>query len=166
MLFDDTDKAAGEALRARRVAQAQRSPAAVHKQTTGLIEHGIAVHSCQSLLAVARPIPLAAGSPCPARVCTFSVREARTNDPDLPTLRAARYVRITPDYLAPDHGRWAPDVITGVIVRVPWSLAARLSKGPAGRYSQFFNRWIEAFWRPFNDGLKAFWRLRSSVTPR
>jgi hypothetical protein len=36
MLFDDNDKEAAEALRASVVAQAQRSPAAVQKQTTGL----------------------------------------------------------------------------------------------------------------------------------
>ena len=35
MLFDDTDKEIAEALRASVVAQAQRSPAAVTKQTTG-----------------------------------------------------------------------------------------------------------------------------------
>jgi hypothetical protein len=35
MLFDDTDKETAEALRASVVAQAQRSPAAVRKQTTG-----------------------------------------------------------------------------------------------------------------------------------
>ena len=36
MLFDDTDKDAAEALRPSVVAQAQRSPTAVTKQTTGL----------------------------------------------------------------------------------------------------------------------------------
>ncbi len=45
MLFDDTDKEAAEALRASAVAQAQRSPAAVQKQTTGLTEDGMPVHS-------------------------------------------------------------------------------------------------------------------------
>ena len=45
MLFDDTDKEAAEALRASVVAQAQRSPAAVRKQTTGLTEDGLPVHS-------------------------------------------------------------------------------------------------------------------------
>jgi hypothetical protein len=35
MLFDDTDKETAEARRASVVAQAQRSPAAVTKQTTG-----------------------------------------------------------------------------------------------------------------------------------
>lgn len=51
MLFDDTDKEAAEALRASVVAQAQRSPAAVTKQTTGQTEDGLPVHSFRSLLA-------------------------------------------------------------------------------------------------------------------
>ena len=51
MLFDDTDKEDAEALRASVVAQAQRSPAAVQKQTTGLTPDGLPVHSFQSLLA-------------------------------------------------------------------------------------------------------------------
>jgi hypothetical protein len=51
MLFDDTDKQAAEALRVSVVAQAQRSPAAVTKQTTGLTEDGLPVHSFRSLLA-------------------------------------------------------------------------------------------------------------------
>ena len=51
MLFDDTDKQAAEALRPSVVAQAQRSPAAVTKQTTGFTEDGLPVHSFRSLLA-------------------------------------------------------------------------------------------------------------------
>jgi hypothetical protein len=51
MLFDDTDKEAAEALRASVVAQAQRSPAAVQKQTTGRTPDRLPVHSFQSLLA-------------------------------------------------------------------------------------------------------------------
>jgi hypothetical protein len=51
MLFDDADKEAAEALRSSVVAQAQRSPAAVRKQTTGLTPDGLPVHSFQSLLA-------------------------------------------------------------------------------------------------------------------
>ena len=51
MLFDDTDKQAAEAQRASVVAQAQRSPAAVKKQTTGLTEDGLPVHSFHTLLA-------------------------------------------------------------------------------------------------------------------
>jgi len=51
MLFDDTDKAAAEALRVSVVARAQRSPAAVRKQTTGVTPDGLAVHSFRSLLA-------------------------------------------------------------------------------------------------------------------
>lgn len=50
MLFDDTDKEAAETMRASVVAQAQRSPAAVRKQTTGLTEDGLPVHSFRSLL--------------------------------------------------------------------------------------------------------------------
>jgi transposase len=51
MLFDDTDKAAAETRRRSVVAQAQRSKAAVRKQTTGLTEDGLPVHSFRSLLA-------------------------------------------------------------------------------------------------------------------
>jgi transposase len=51
MLFDDTDRAEAEARRKSVVAQAQRSKAAVRKQTTGLTEDGLPVHSFQSLLA-------------------------------------------------------------------------------------------------------------------
>ena len=51
MLFDDTDKEAADALRASIVAPAQRSPAAVTKQTTGLTQDGLPVHSFRSLLA-------------------------------------------------------------------------------------------------------------------
>jgi len=51
MLFDDTDKEAAEALRVSVVAQAQRSPTAVRKQTTGLTPDGMPVHSFRSLLA-------------------------------------------------------------------------------------------------------------------
>jgi len=51
MLFDDTDKEEAEAQRSSVVAQAQRSKAAVKKQTTGLTEDGLPVHSFRSLLA-------------------------------------------------------------------------------------------------------------------
>ncbi len=51
MLYDDADKQAAEALRASAVAKAQRSPAAVTKQTTGRTEDGLPVHSFQTLLA-------------------------------------------------------------------------------------------------------------------
>src|SRR4051812_2117148 len=51
MLFDDTDKEAAEALRASVVAQAQRSAVALSKQTTGVTEDGLPVHSFRSLLA-------------------------------------------------------------------------------------------------------------------
>jgi len=51
MLFDDIDKAAAEAARASVVALAQRSPAAVRKQTTGLTPDGIPVYSFRTLLA-------------------------------------------------------------------------------------------------------------------
>jgi transposase len=50
MLFDDTDKDAAEAQRRSVVAQAQRSTAAVKKQTTGLTADGLPVHSFRSLL--------------------------------------------------------------------------------------------------------------------
>jgi hypothetical protein len=51
LLFDETDKDAAEALRASIVAQAQRSPAAVAKQTTGMTPDGLPVHSFRTLLA-------------------------------------------------------------------------------------------------------------------
>src|SRR3954449_4179737 len=51
MLFDDTDKNAAAALRTSVVAQAQRSPLAVNKQTTGRTEDGLPVHSFRTLLA-------------------------------------------------------------------------------------------------------------------
>ena len=50
MLFDDTDKAEAEAQRRSAVAQAQRSKAAVKKQTTGLTADGLPVHSFATLL--------------------------------------------------------------------------------------------------------------------
>jgi transposase len=50
MLFDDTDKAEAEAQRRSVVAPAQRSKAAVKKQTTGLTADGLPVHSFRSLL--------------------------------------------------------------------------------------------------------------------
>src|SRR3954465_1138847 len=75
MLFDDTDKSAAEALRTSVVAQAQRSPAAVTKQTTGLTEDGLPVHSFRTLLAdlatLARNTITTAISPlCPLTVLT------------------------------------------------------------------------------------------------
>jgi transposase len=51
MLFEDADKQAAEVLRTSVVAQAQRSPAAVQKQTTKLSPDGLQVHSFQTLLA-------------------------------------------------------------------------------------------------------------------
>jgi transposase len=51
MLFDDTDQAEAEALRRSVVAQAQRSKAAVRKQTTGVTPDGLPVHSFRTLLA-------------------------------------------------------------------------------------------------------------------
>jgi hypothetical protein len=50
MLFDDTDKQAAEAARASVVAPAQRSEAAVRKQTTGVTPDGLPVHSFRTLL--------------------------------------------------------------------------------------------------------------------
>jgi transposase len=51
MLFDDTDKEEAEARRSSVVAQAQRSQAAVKKQTTGATPDGLPVHSFHTLLA-------------------------------------------------------------------------------------------------------------------
>jgi transposase len=51
MLFEDSDKAEAEARRKSVVAQAQRSTSAIKKQTTGLTEDGLPVHSFRSLLA-------------------------------------------------------------------------------------------------------------------
>ena len=50
MLYDDTDKDAGEAQRSSIVAKAERSLAAVTKQTTGRTEDGLPVHSFRTLL--------------------------------------------------------------------------------------------------------------------
>ena len=50
MLFDDEDKAAGEALRASVVAPAQRSPRAQQKARTKRTAEGAPVHSFQTLL--------------------------------------------------------------------------------------------------------------------
>ena len=50
MLYDDTDKEAAEAQRSSVVAKAERSPAAVTKQTTGRTEDGLPVHSFRTLL--------------------------------------------------------------------------------------------------------------------
>src|SRR5271157_493151 len=50
MLFDDTDKEAAEALRKSPVAKAERSPAALAKQTTGRTDDGLPVHSFHTLL--------------------------------------------------------------------------------------------------------------------
>ena len=51
MLYDDDDKETAEALRSSVVAKAQRSPAAVTKQTTGRTPDGLPVHSFQTLIA-------------------------------------------------------------------------------------------------------------------
>jgi len=51
MLFDDTDPDEAEARRRSVVAQAQRSKAAIRKQTTGLTPDGLPVHSFHTLLA-------------------------------------------------------------------------------------------------------------------
>jgi len=51
MLFDDTDRVAADALRRSVVATAQRSSAAVTKQTTGVTPDGLPVHSLHSLIA-------------------------------------------------------------------------------------------------------------------
>jgi len=51
MLFDDSDKEAAAAQRASIVAKAQRSPAAISKETTGATPDGLPVHSFRTLLA-------------------------------------------------------------------------------------------------------------------
>jgi transposase len=51
MLFDDTHREEVEALRSSVVAQAQRSKAALKKQTTGVTPDGLPVHSFHTLLA-------------------------------------------------------------------------------------------------------------------
>ena len=50
MLFDDTYKEEAEALRSSVVAPAQRSKAALKKQTTGMTPDGLPVHSFRTLL--------------------------------------------------------------------------------------------------------------------
>jgi transposase len=50
LLFDDTDKTDAEAQRRSVVAPAQRSKAAINKQTTSQTEDGLPVHSLHSLL--------------------------------------------------------------------------------------------------------------------
>jgi Transposase DDE domain len=50
MLYDETDHEAAAAMRASIVAKAERSEAARRKQTTGLTDDGLPVHSFQSLL--------------------------------------------------------------------------------------------------------------------
>ncbi len=51
MLYDETDHQAAAAKRASIVAKAQRSDAAIAKQTTGRTDDGLPVHSFQTLLA-------------------------------------------------------------------------------------------------------------------
>jgi hypothetical protein len=51
MLYDDADREAAEALRDSVVAKAKRSPAAIAKQTRGVTDDGLPVHSFRSLLA-------------------------------------------------------------------------------------------------------------------
>jgi hypothetical protein len=51
MLYDDTDKDAAEAQRVSVVAKAERSPAAIAKQTTGRTQDGLPIHSFRTLLA-------------------------------------------------------------------------------------------------------------------
>jgi transposase len=51
MLFDDTDPDEAEARRRSVVAQAERSKAAISKQTTGMTPDGLPVHSFRTLLA-------------------------------------------------------------------------------------------------------------------
>ena len=70
MLYDETDKEAAEALRSSVVTKAERSPAAVTKQTTGRTEDGLPVHSLRSLLATdSRRSASAAGTGLHAHTC-------------------------------------------------------------------------------------------------
>jgi len=50
MLFEECDQEAADAARTSIVAKAQRSPAAISKQTTGRTEDGLPVHSFRTLL--------------------------------------------------------------------------------------------------------------------
>ena len=67
MLFDDHDRAAGEALRPSPVAKAQPSPAARRKAKTKRTEDGLPVHSFRTLLAdlatLTRNLAKLAGAP-------------------------------------------------------------------------------------------------------
>jgi Transposase DDE domain len=51
ILYDDTDHEAAAAMRSSIVAKAERSEAAIRKQTTGRTDDGLPVHSFQTLLA-------------------------------------------------------------------------------------------------------------------
>jgi hypothetical protein len=51
MLYDDTDHEAAAAMRTSIVARAERSEAAIRKQTTGRTDDGLPVHSFQTLMA-------------------------------------------------------------------------------------------------------------------
>ena len=51
MLYDETDHDAAAAMRTSIVAKAERSEAAIRKQTTGRTDDGLPVHSFQTLLA-------------------------------------------------------------------------------------------------------------------
>jgi hypothetical protein len=57
MLYDDTDKEAAKAQRVSVVAKAERSPAAVTKQTTGRAEDGQPVHSSAPCWPISPPCP-------------------------------------------------------------------------------------------------------------
>ena len=75
MLFDDADKEAAAAERTSIVAKAERSPAAITKQTTGVTPDGLPVHSFRTLLAdlasLARNTIVTAITPdYPLTVCT------------------------------------------------------------------------------------------------
>src|SRR5246500_211464 len=55
MLYDETDHEAAAAMRTSIVAKAERSEAAIRKQTTGRTDDGLPVHSFQTLLAHLAP---------------------------------------------------------------------------------------------------------------
>ena len=106
MLYDDDDKQAAEALRASVVAKAQRSPAAVAKQTTGRAADGFPVHSFQTLLAdlatltrntVATAIAPSIPSPSPPGRRPSRRRRSNSSASPVPSRDPLRPKLISPD---------------------------------------------------------------------
>jgi hypothetical protein len=92
MLYDDTDKEAAAALRSSVVASAQRSPAAVAKQTTGRTPDGLPVHSFQTLIADLATLTQnsVAIATAPAMPFTVTARPTPIQQKALDLLAAAR----------------------------------------------------------------------------